>query len=107
ERERSRRKPGQHQESTGNSSGEMDGPGARARSRALAGTAQAHVGRAPGSSGRRRQDFLHGGHSLDWCNAERFAPRARPPKFPTLRIRVGLKKLARVLPSKKISTRTP
>src|SRR5205814_9625323 len=64
------------------SSGEMDGPGARARSRAPAGTAQARVGRPADSAGRRRQDFLDGGHSLDWCNAERIAPRARPPEFP-------------------------
>jgi len=31
--------------------------------------------------GRRRQDFPHGGHSLDWCSAEQVSLHARPPKF--------------------------
>jgi hypothetical protein len=39
--------------------------------------------------------------------AEQVARLARPPKFPRLRIRVGPKKLARVLPSRKNSTRQP
>jgi len=39
--------------------------------------------------------------------AEKVALLARPPKFPTLRIRVGLKKAGARLAEKKNSTRQP